>query len=197
MGGTKVKRLVLGVLAVEVAILTVTGIYLFFAYRPSTARLLTGTSLADHARVVHRWAAAVTVFPTSMVALVVLLAEAGQRWQGEVRRRTGAVAGPLILAGAAVASFSGFLLPWDQIGLWAVTVGTSIHGYETFWQQSYRFVIIGGAEVPIGTLQRWTVVHVLVSVVLAGAVAASWGRGRKRQEVVIAATEPEGAPLEA
>ena len=58
-------------------------------------------------------------------------------------------------------SFTGYLLPWDQLALWAVTVGTNMMGYTPVFGQEVRFVLLGGKEIGSETLLRWYVLHVL------------------------------------
>ena len=40
-------------------------------------------------------------------------------------------------------SFTGYLLPWDQLALWAVAVGTSMMGYTPVLGDQVRFVLLG------------------------------------------------------
>ena len=58
-------------------------------------------------------------------------------------------------------SFTGYLLPWDQLALWAVTVGTNMAGYTPVFGEEVRFVLLGGKEISPETLLRWYVLHVL------------------------------------
>ena len=44
-------------------------------------------------------------------------------------------------------SFTGYLLPWDQLALWAVAVGTNMMGYTPVFGKEVRFVLLGGAEI--------------------------------------------------
>jgi quinol-cytochrome oxidoreductase complex cytochrome b subunit len=66
-------------------------------------------------------------------------------------------------------------LPWDQLALRAVTVGTN---YQGLWRASLdhgvQFVLIGGVEIGQPTLRTWFLVHVFAVPCLAvlGAVAA-------------------------
>ena len=39
------------------------------------------------------------------------------------------VIGIILLTLTLLLSFTGYLLPWDQLSLWAVTVGTNMMGY--------------------------------------------------------------------
>ena len=59
-------------------------------------------------------------------------------------------------------SFTGYLLPWDQLALWAVTVGTNMMGYTPVFGGEVRFVLLGGVEIGPETLLRWYVLHVLL-----------------------------------
>jgi quinol-cytochrome oxidoreductase complex cytochrome b subunit len=58
-------------------------------------------------------------------------------------------------------SFTGYLLPWDQLAIWAITVGTSLAGYTPFVAKQVNFVLLGGVVVGPQTLLRWYVLHVL------------------------------------
>jgi quinol-cytochrome oxidoreductase complex cytochrome b subunit len=58
-------------------------------------------------------------------------------------------------------SFTGYLLPWDQLAIWAVTVGTSLAGYSPFIAKQFNIVLLGGVVVGPETLLRWYVLHVL------------------------------------
>ncbi|MCU1462832.1 MAG: putative menaquinol-cytochrome c reductase cytochrome b subunit [Acidimicrobiales bacterium] len=72
----------------------------------------------------------------------------------------------------AAATFTGFLLPWDQLALWAVTVGTNMKGYTPVFGSQVRFALLGGVEVTQATLWRWFVVHTIVLTVALGGLTA-------------------------
>jgi quinol-cytochrome oxidoreductase complex cytochrome b subunit len=166
---TAARRWVVRVLAGLVGVLTLTGAYLFFAYEPSASQAWPGLAvehqvpaLASLARTVHRWAALLTI-PISFIAAVVALTEAVVRWRGPSRRRSGAFTGPAIVVVVLVAVVTGFLLPWDQLALRAVTVGTDIRGYgEVVFGDQVRFALMGGREVSVGALRALLAVHVVV-----------------------------------
>ena len=46
-----------------------------------------------------------------------------------------------------LSSFTGYLLPWDQLAFWAITVGTSIAGYAPFVGKALKFLLLGDATV--------------------------------------------------
>lgn len=142
------RLLLLGLVVVLIA----TGIPLIWLYSP-----------APHAdwtwlRTVHRGTSRVLV-NAAMIYLVVIAVRRQDRW------RTPHAAGfaSLVLA----FSFSGFLLPWDQLGLWAVTVGTKMRGVFVALSGQVRFLIIGGAEISKDTYRPWVLLH-LVGLPLAG-----------------------------
>ncbi len=59
-------------------------------------------------------------------------------------------------------SFTGYLLPWDQLSYWAVTVGSNMAGYTPVFGNEVRFVLLGGNTIGANTLIRWYVLHVLL-----------------------------------
>ena len=53
------------------------------------------------------------------------------------------VIGVILLLLTLLLSFTGYLLPWDQLALWAVTVGTNMMGYTPVFGDQVRFVLLG------------------------------------------------------
>lgn len=189
------------VLTVEVVVLAVTGVALYFLYRPDAARAWTdaygiGSSLGREARVahlltaLHRWVAWLAL-PTALATAVLLAvrSRATERVAGGVIIGTGLVV--VVLA----AQVTGFALPWDQLGLWAVTVGTNITGYDVLRGDDVRFALIGGTEVAPSTLLKWLVVHVGLGVVVAGLTALGWRRARSPEPATTPGTDPVDAPV--
>jgi cytochrome b-561 len=66
-------------------------------------------------------------------------------------------------------SFTGYLLPWDQLAYWAVTVGTNIASSIPFVGPTVRELLIGGRTIEQPTLIRFYVLHI---VLLPGLLAA-------------------------
>ncbi len=56
-------------------------------------------------------------------------------------------------------SFTGYLLPWDQLAYWAVTVGTNIARAVPVVGDQVRFFLLGGNEIGQNTLIRFYVLH--------------------------------------
>jgi quinol-cytochrome oxidoreductase complex cytochrome b subunit len=59
-------------------------------------------------------------------------------------------------------SFTGYLLPWDQLAFWAITVGTNIAGYAPIVGKKLQFLFLGGHVVGESALIRFYVLHVMV-----------------------------------
>ena len=53
------------------------------------------------------------------------------------------VIGVILLTLTLLLSFTGYLLPWDQLALWAVTVGTNMMGYTPVFGNQVRFALLG------------------------------------------------------
>ena len=144
-------------------LLTVTGIFLMFFYRPDGDRGL-GRHLqpADLGHVRSAGAQHAQMGAHLMV-LSVFLHMARVFYHGAYKppREFNWVIGVILLQLTLLLSFTGYLLPWDQLALWAVTVGTNMMGYTPVFGQEVRFVLLGGAEIGSDTLLRWYVLHVL------------------------------------
>ncbi|QXC61766.1 hypothetical protein KSP35_02675 [Aquihabitans sp. G128] len=177
------RSLALQVLAIEVLVLVVSGVYLYFAYRPASSYdpsvLPPAVRLSHDVQRIHRLTAVLAV-GTSVVAGILLVAEKGiVGWH----RLAEAVSLPL-LAGAAL--ITGVLLPWDQLALWSVEVGTDIKGYGFLFGDRVRFVLLGGSEISLGALRSGFAGHLILSVGLG--VGIFLGARRLRR------TGPDGTP---
>jgi ubiquinol-cytochrome c reductase cytochrome b subunit len=72
--------------------------------------------------------------------------------------------GVVLLLVTLFLSFSGYLLPWDQLSLWAVTIGASM--VEAIQPQAVgdvaNLIVRGGPQFNEGGLLRWYLAHVLL-----------------------------------
>lgn len=161
----RAQRILLGAVVVMGAVLAVTGVWLTFNYRPNAAQAWSDVTDADIGtdwpRLVHQMATVVLV--PLVVAFLVVGAVASERWRS---------AGALVITTLALA-YTGLLLPWDQLALWAVTVGTNYQGmFGAAFDDDVRFVLLNGVEISQATLAFWLVVHAAVlPVVFAGLLA--------------------------
>jgi quinol-cytochrome oxidoreductase complex cytochrome b subunit len=178
------RSVLLTALTIEGAVLLVTGVALFFLYRPSASQawndVFTGSSaagvrLALALRAIH-WLASRLAVLTAFATAVVLVLDSGDR----TRRWLDTTAGVGIVVVALAASFTGFLLPWDQLALWAVTVGSDLKGYRPLLGPAVRFVLIDGTEVSRAAFVKWLLVHVLLLGPMLGALlVVAWHRGER------------------
>lgn len=149
-------------------ILIVTGVLLMFYYVPSTTQAydrmldLRGTvAFGTMLRNMHRWSA------HGMVA-VVFLHMCRVFFTGSYKkpREFNWFVGVLLFLLTLFASFTGYLLPWDQLAFWAITVGTAIAGYAPIFGEQIRFLLLGDTTVGQEALLRFYVLHVAVLPVL-------------------------------
>jgi quinol-cytochrome oxidoreductase complex cytochrome b subunit len=72
------------------------------------------------------------------------------------------VVGVVLLFLTIMLSFTGYLLPWDQIAYWAITIGTNMGGYAPLFNTPVSRILLGGVEVGQNTLLRFYVLHIMV-----------------------------------
>ena len=143
--------------------LTVTGVYLMFFYVPSVSRAFQDIQAIENSvafgsliRNMHRWAA-------HLMVLTVFLHMIRVFYHGAYKppREFNWAVGVLLLFSTLWLSFTGYLLPWDQIAFWAITVGTNMATYAPLIPSQSSFILLGGIEVGQGTLIRFYVFHVI------------------------------------
>jgi quinol-cytochrome oxidoreductase complex cytochrome b subunit len=145
-------------------VLTLTGLALMLYYVPypeaayrSMKDIEFATSFGMFIRNAHRWAA------HGMVALVFLhMCRVFFTGAYKRPREFNWVVGVVLLLLTLALSFTGYLLPWDQLAFWAITVGTSIVAYAPVVGQPLRFLLLGGHEIGQAALLRFYVLHCLV-----------------------------------
>jgi len=143
--------------------LTITGVLLMFYYVPSVERayqdmqnLQTNVRFGFLMRNLHRWMA-------HGMVLMVLLHMMRVFYTGAYKppREFNWVVGVVLLVLTLLLSFTGYLLPWDELAFWAITVGTNMVGSAPILGEPNRFVLIGGFEVGQGALIRFYTLHVI------------------------------------
>ncbi len=167
-------------------ILTVTGLLLMVYYVPSTD--LAYTSIKDLHSVVpfgglmrnmHRWGAHL------MVALVILhMARVFYTASYKDKREFNWVVGVALFVLTLALSFTGYLLPWDQLAYWAVTIGANIAGSPDELTHALglpaafnvgelqKEILLGASTVGQQALTRFYLLHVVVLPLLVTALVA-------------------------
>jgi cytochrome b6 len=72
------------------------------------------------------------------------------------------VVGVILLMLTLFLSYTGYLLPWDQLAFWAITVGTNIISSMPLLGQPTRFLLLGGNVVGENALLRFYVLHCVI-----------------------------------
>lgn len=173
----------LGIISVILfGVLIWTGVLLMFYYVPSVERayvtmkeIQLSVPLGQFTRNMHRWAA-------HGMVLTVILHMARVFYTGAYKppREINWIVGVFLLLLTLGASFTGYLLPWDQLSYWAITVGTNIAGYAPIVGPAARQILVGGVEVGQSTLIRFYTLHIaLLPTLLALLISLHLWRVRK------------------
>ena len=177
-------------------VLTVTGVLLMFYYRPTAEYAYSDMKYLEFdvpfgmfIRNMHRWGAHAMVITVWLHMLRVFLTGSYKS-----PREFNWGVGVILLVLTMLLSFTGYLLPWDQLSIWAVTVGsnmaraTPLIGHEgPFGPQlgmrpdnDVRFVLLGGTIVGPPTLLRFYVLHCIAfPLIVAVLLAVHFWRIRK------------------
>lgn len=146
-------------------ILTVTGALLMLYYRPSALQaywdmkdLQFVVSSGQFLRNMHRWAA------HAMVAIV-FLHMLRVFYTGSYRppKEFNWVVGVILLVFTILLSYTGYLLPWDQLAFWGISVGTNMARAMPFGiGEKISFLLLGGNIVGENALVRFYVLHCFI-----------------------------------
>src|SRR5215472_13593151 len=170
---TKVRRRMLGFSATwylgtltfgTFLLLVATGILLMLYYHPSVPQAYADTkdlqfvvSSGLFLRNLHRWSAHAMVFLVFAHMFKVF-------YRGAYRppREFNWVIGVVLLLVTLLLSYTGYLLPWDQLAYWAVTVGSNIASAVPLMGHKIRFLLLGGTAVNANALLRFYVLHCVI-----------------------------------
>jgi quinol-cytochrome oxidoreductase complex cytochrome b subunit len=190
----------LGIASLSAFLITlVTGVLLMFYYKPYTE--VAYDSIKDihfvvptgrFIRNIHRWAAHVMVVGVLLHMVRVFYTGAYRR-----PREYNWLIGMALLVVTLGLSFSGYLLPWDQLAYWAITIGANIAqspreitdalGMTEWFDVGglQRLLLLGSEEVGEEALIRFYLLHVmLLPLALAALLAVHFWRVRKDGGIV-------------
>jgi len=161
-------------------LLTLSGLPLLFLYVPSVERAYQSVKDLEYVITFGRWIRAVHRISAHGMVITVVLHLARVYFTGAYKNGVGRnqhrewnwVIGVVLLLLTLFLSFTGYLLPWDQLAFWAVTVGTNIASAIPMIGPQVRELLIGGRSIEQATLIRFYVLHI---VFLPGAVAVLFG----------------------
>ncbi|MCC6905079.1 MAG: cytochrome b N-terminal domain-containing protein [Anaerolineae bacterium] len=189
-----------GLLALLAVIQVVTGVLLMFAYTPSPdsayqsmLALQTEVPFGQLIRNLHHWSANLMI-----VAIVLHLLRVFFTGGFASPRQFNWVLGIILLLLVVGANFTGYLLPWDQLAYWAVTVGSSLIGYIPLAGDAITRLLLGGPEVGAATLTNFYGLHVAVIPLTLFAVMSFhlWRVRKDTLTVPRRADEPGDVPVE-
>ena len=150
-------------------ILAVTGVLLMLYYHPAVPQayldmkdLRFVVSNGVFLRNLHRLAAQAMV-----VAVFWHLFRVFYRGGYKPPHEFNGVVGVVLLLLTLFLSYTGYLLPWDQLAYWAITVGTNIIGYMPILGKPVRFLLLGGHIIGENALLRFYVLHCVILPLLA------------------------------
>jgi quinol-cytochrome oxidoreductase complex cytochrome b subunit len=145
-------------------ILIITGVLLMLYYHPSVPQAYADmkdlqfvVSSGLFLRNLHRWSAQVMVFLVFAHMFRVF-------YRGAYRppREFNWVVGIVLLLITLLLSYTGYLLPWDQLAYWAITVGSNLSKTVPVVGDKIHFLLLGGNEVNANALLRFYVLHCLI-----------------------------------
>jgi len=143
-----------GMAALLIVIQFLTGIMLRFYYEPfpglaydSIVLLQNNVLFGRLIRNIHHWSGVFLVIVTFLHLLRTFLTGAYQS-----PRQVNWIIGLALFALVIFSNFTGYLLPWDQLAYWAITVSTSILQYIPLIGNSLREIVLAGKEVNADTL---------------------------------------------
>ncbi|NGX43331.1 MAG: Cytochrome b6 [Chlamydiae bacterium] len=161
-------------------LLTISGIVLMFYYKPTVAEAYDSIKeityvvpMGYYLRASHRWLAHIMV-----IAVMVHMARVFFTASYKGPRKFNWVIGVFLFATTLGLSFTGYLLPWDQLAYWAATIGANIAespkevtdalGITSFFDIGgiQKRILLGGTTVGGEALLRFYLLHVVVLPIL-------------------------------
>ena len=153
-----------GISTLLAMIMGITGVLLMFRYDASIDRAYTSIQamqtellFGSLIRAVHHWSANLLIITAFLHMLRVFFT--GCFKQG---LSTNWIVGIALLLLVIAFNFTGYLLPWDQLAYWAITVGTSLLDYVPLAGSTVSGFLLAGPEVGQGALRNFYAIHVSV-----------------------------------
>ena len=153
-----------GIVFVSFLIQVATGFAMTFYYRPTVAEaftsveyIMTDVNFGWLIRSIHRWSASMMVLMMILHVFRVYLT-GGFKKPRELTWVTGVILGVLTVSFGV----TGYSLPWDQIGYWAVKIVTGVPDAVPVVGESIVELLRGGVSVGQGTLTRFYSLHTFV-----------------------------------
>ena len=185
-----------GMAATLLVILLVTGVMLMFTYTPSPAQANPDLQKLETKGWFWQIVRNRQHLSGKCMLVVAFLHMLRVFFTGGFRepRQFNWILGLALLLLTVGANFTGYLLPWDQLAYWAVTVGTGLVEYIPLVGKWIQTVILGGPEVGAATLLNFYGLHIaLIPIAMLAIMSFHFWRVRKDGGVVIPRA-PDEAP---
>lgn len=157
-----------GISALLTVLLVVTGVLLMFRYDASIDRAYTSIQYLETevyfgslVRALHHWSANLLIITVFLHLVRIFLTGS---YKGG--RSANWLIGIALLLLVVAFNFTGYLLPWDQLAYWAITVGTSLLGYIPVIGQTLSDFLLAGPGLGQAALRNFYSLHVAVLPVL-------------------------------
>jgi quinol-cytochrome oxidoreductase complex cytochrome b subunit len=140
-----------------------TGLILMVYYTPSPEKaygsivnIMTNVPYGSFLRNMHRFGAEAMVIFTALHMLRTFLTGSYKK-----ERSFTWLTGVVLLGITLFLSFSGYLLPWDQLAYWAVTIGTSMAEAAPLFGNQVNLLLRGSPDIAANGLLRFYLLHVV------------------------------------
>jgi quinol-cytochrome oxidoreductase complex cytochrome b subunit len=183
-----------GMASVLVILLFATGMMLQFTYQPvpdrayeSILHLQNDVFFGQFIRNIHHWSA-------NILLMVVFLHFLRVFFTGAFHppRQFNWIIGLSIFLLILGSNFTGYLLPWDQLAFWAVTICTSMLEYIPVIGEELKQIILGGTDLGPVTLSNFFAIHTaIIPACLLVLMPCHFWRVRKSGGLVVPRTPEE------
>ena len=150
-----------GMAMVLILLLMASGLLMGFVYDPSPERAYRSILVLQEdllfgrlIRGIHYWSANLLVIVAGLHLLRVFLTGA---FHGP--RRSNWLIGLGLLFSILLSAFTGYLLPWDQLSFWAITVSTEMLTYVPVVGENLKYMILGGEGIGASTAVVFYTTH--------------------------------------
>ena len=186
-----------GISTLLTTVLIMTGVMLMFRYDASVERAYTSIQYLETqapfgslVRSIHHWSGNLLVI-TVFLHLVRVFYTGGFK----AGRATNWILGIVLLLMVVAFNFTGYLMPWDQLAYWAITVATSLLGYMPVIGPAVSNYLLAGPEVGQGALRNFYAIHVAVLPALL-ILLMSYHFWRVRKDGGISQPKRQGEPVQ-
>jgi len=177
-----------GMTALLIVLQALTGLLLRFVYVPTPAgaynsvlHIKNELVIGSFVRNIHYWSGSLLIVIVFLHMLRVFFTSAFHE-----RRKSNWVFGVILLILVLLSNFTGYLLPWDQLAYWAITVVSNMLNYIPVIGESINSLVLQGTEVGAPTLILFYNLHTgLVPLALIILMAFHFWKVRKAGGVII------------